>query len=1024
MDQRSRTSDYYKNLRKRIKLNSNYEQAINQNTDRLQNGVTLPPPPQENFDKDLQDLNSQKQKAFNNIKTILTKHDETTKFLNKLDDSEIMPFNSYFEKFKNTAVGIDIKEADFLIKLWDTFKKKILLTDKETPILGTDLEIYKQELQIKADNIIEYAGELGLNVNRVRNALEYMVNENDSESIDKFYYKLLTNGPQAARTVLEDKFDAKEVSEESRPIIVEEVIREEAVKNINEEIVDLKLEREKYIDPLMAIVLRDRVLKKKDLLMLSEQSKGYNERQLKLTEDKNIIENNAPRFINKIIELNKGINKKAESLGINGIAINDILKDIKIDSDTKKLLDNYSVDNLSEYFDLSGIVGIESNPELESKAELDSKDDFDTEAHRPDFEEKEVSVLSNNRINFDSMPNEYFGYLIALLDAKKKQIFDLIMAMVPSGKFEFNGIKYNMNRNPPSSDKQLEYILANSFYKEYGIDIHNLPIKELFRQLRISNRYSAFLNERDYQLKQIEEKNYLLEKQQKDIEEKELAELTEKEKKKYLNDLEIEAAKIIENVYNIINKVEKETSIKILNKVADIINNNLKKLGLNLKFNSADIAPVFKIDNIGKSIDKIIELIQSKFEHALTEIEQQFNQLQILSDERVKLLEKSKTATKKNKINKQIFDNETKIAYIESYLVKNNDFYIIATNVFKNLPLIVADISSYVSFLEQDKSEIKIKMAKTENELKPLKDAYERILNILNDNGIIIMDLEQAVEKIYELNKIKPSARKINLTKKLKNPAKMENLLIEKTEIKKNMSKEKKNKLKSIFNKKVTDAKEKQREKRLSLEENHILSNLTNINDNFQPKENRFTLLGETDEEKGYTPEGSGNRIRKDRLSKIKFGKYHISGKGLDSGILDIRTDCNRTSFKIGRTPISSRLEKAINYVIKNNDIDIDSFESLNSDEKKLFLHAIEISDVKLNSIPFDIFKKFNSNSLNKELDILIDRYHVLVGELGAGNNAPEILRELRGILFKLLEKKKIDRTYANEILLMINAVQ
>ena len=983
-DRDARTADYYNSLKKRIQLNTNYEEAVNANVDRTLSGITKPPPPEENIDKELNDLNLQKQKAFENIKTVLTKNDEAIKFLGKLDDAEIVPFNRYFSKFKNSTTGVEVKDADFLLKLWDSFKKKTLLTDKETPILGTDLENYKNELQTKADDILNYANEMGFDSSRIRGVLDQMVSDSDSTAIDKFYYNLLTKGIPGARMVLDKEFGSKELpftKEEleeleaglpsgERPSLTEEEMGFLTKPQLETRLSQLSKMKEMLINPTMALVYRTKPYIQK-LIIGGDR---ITPRILDITkpEDQDIIKRHLPEYANKIEDINREINKVLIAMGSSGrMAFDDFIKDLILDED---------IQNLLPYGTATGKEELTSLTSEEGK--MEEKEEMPTELEK-------LAISRKKGLDFNSLSNGEFNNLIQLQEANAKTIKDYILTLHPDGKFEVNKVKYNLNRNPPLLNKQKEYLLK-PLYDSYGIKV---SADTLFKRLLDSERYKDVKANREAQVqyeKEIREEEEAkkaplkkLVKKNKEIQEKKF---NESQRRDYLDSLQIEAKKIAEEVFTqqqlFLNKNINPIIENIKNKLEDA---SYKSGFTDVKLNDDDIRNALKKD-VGQSVINLMRLVVVPFEKDLERIERTDQELNALMERKyntIDSIDKAKLRTKLGEIDAEI---KTK----ENFLSKNEKFYEDTTRAINKLQSNLGAVSEYFdSVRKQNEDEIDRGQKKLAELTDPLQEEYDDIREKLQDEGINIPDLGRAVNEVTRTN-IPPPSKAPKKPKRVVNVPKVK--LAKKVNPKKGVS-----------------LKEARRQQQEEEEEEYLRG--------------EYQQPDEPEEEKKA---GSGiHRERKtfSKLKKIQFGKYAISGRALGSGILDIRTHCDRTTAKLGRTPISSRLEKAITYVLKNDDIDIDSFDALTSDEKKLFLYAIEISEVKLNSIPFAIFKKFNGNDFSKELDQLIDRYHVLVGELGAGNNAPEILRELRGIIFKLLEKKKIDKVYANELLLMINAV-
>lgn len=982
-DRESRISDYYNNLRKRSKLNESYEEAVNAAKDRTINNITKPPPPEENLDKELNDLNLQKQKAFESIKSILKKQEESIKFLGKLDNAEIVPFNKYFAKFKNTTTGIEVKDADFLIKLWDSFKKKILLTDKETPILGTELDDYKKELKTKAENIVDYAEELGLNSARIKSALDVMVNDSDSAAIDKFYYNLLTKGPQAAAVVLKEDFKAPE---EVRPVIIEEVVPEDIRADYIEQYNKLYAEREKLKPILDALILRNIILP-----YTEKSGPAYLQHQLDINKkgDQGIIKRQLPYFVNKLKNYTKEMNKILKLSGQELLPADDILRNYRLDDETKVLLPSLSLE-----------VPVEIIPTIEEEEPVEMEAALEPRRMEAALEPKKP------KFDFDSIPRNDVKNLMELFTADKSQVIQYIYSLHPDGKFQFNGVKYNLNRNPPTIDTMKEYLLK-PFNETYRT---NFSPTKLFKQLVESDIYEEIKSEMEE-----EEANKLAEEERKSKFKKEISEkaekisterLNKKEKEEFLKSLQNQAAKIAEEAFTI----QKLNERKVIKPIVDETRSRLYKAaessGLTdfKRLNDDEIASAFK-GTPNETIINLMREIVEPYESDIDRIEKAAEQKEILAAQIEPLLNELEYAKGKNltKIKNKLSTLEAEYKTAQNFLNKNEEWYTKTIEGINKFQTKLGPISEYISGLKPD--DLKRSIEQTKISLEPLKERYDDIGQKLYDNGFRISSFADAIASLEVAEPTFTSPKRVVGVSKVK-PEKIKTRTIS-----------------GITSKAERRRKEEEdEEKRLQQYQEEVARR----NADYEAQRDMDwvdEMLALFEDEKKQ-PAGSGTKQKKrDKLKPIQFGKYKISGKALGMGVLDIRTECNRTTAKLPRTPITSRVEKAINYVIKYNDIDQDLFDQMTQDEKKTFIYALEIAEVDLKTIPFNVFKKFSAVDANKEIDSLIDRYHILVGELSAGNNAPEILREIKGILFKLLEKKKIDRVYANEILLMINAV-
>jgi hypothetical protein len=547
-------------------------------------------------------------------------------------------------------------------------------------------------------------------------------------------------------------------------------------------------------------------------------------------------------------------------------------------------------------------------------------------------------------------------------------------------------------RNPPTTDKQKEYLL-DTFNKTYGTKI---SMKKLFEELEKSPEYKRLRDEETASLELLTDEEEMKRAAIETVKATEEKELSVAEEKNFVSDMQKEAKVITDEFFTQIQLFMNNTVNPFIEGIRRTLIKIAAESGLETNVSAEEVIAAlsgsnnpFQIFNlsINDQIINLMRIIINKFEPEIDRYESAAASVETLSNKIDILVNKFENANKKNakKIAEDISKLEADVGTKEDFMNRNRDSYMRILNGIEIFQTRLGEISGYIQN-NRTKYEVELNNLgeRLVRENAQLVSRYDTLGNKLATFGIMLPQMADSIEKMLkDIPRQKITKREklmVNVPKRV--PKKISVRLAERTPNKASRR----------------AAEEAAEEARLR------------------------EYTGEEKEGMGVSGVRENRPLRK-KLKSTTFGKYDISMKALGSGVLDIRTACNRTSAKLPRTPVSSRLEKMIKYVIKNNDIDLDLFENLTDDEKKLFIYAIDISDVELNSMPFEAFKKFKASDLQKELDELIDRYHLLTGQLGAGNNAPEILRELKGIIFKLLEKKKIDRVYANELLLMINTV-
>jgi len=145
------------------------------------------------------------------------------------------------------------------------------------------------------------------------------------------------------------------------------------------------------------------------------------------------------------------------------------------------------------------------------------------------------------------------------------------------------------------------------------------------------------------------------------------------------------------------------------------------------------------------------------------------------------------------------------------------------------------------------------------------------------------------------------------------------------------------------------------------------------------------------------------------------FGKYYMSENYLNKGYILLRRKTGSIS-PITPKPVlaSSKLINIIKDIIYSKSYDEEEFKKLNETEQRLFDDLLSFCKLdKLESIDFYKHKKYS----DKERDEIQNRYRVLTGQLEAGNNNKEILKELKLLLFKMAEMRIITKADYNKVI-------
>ena len=149
------------------------------------------------------------------------------------------------------------------------------------------------------------------------------------------------------------------------------------------------------------------------------------------------------------------------------------------------------------------------------------------------------------------------------------------------------------------------------------------------------------------------------------------------------------------------------------------------------------------------------------------------------------------------------------------------------------------------------------------------------------------------------------------------------------------------------------------------------------------------------------------------RKQKANFGNYVIESKPLEKGFLFVRYPSGATLPRFPKQAISSKLQLILNYIIHEGRFNEKDYNDLDEFEKKVFDDLLIQSKAdKKGSVKLYKHTKYN----DKERDDDIKRFNILKGELIAGNDSPNIIKELKVLILKMADSKTISKTDFNKI--------
>ena len=149
--------------------------------------------------------------------------------------------------------------------------------------------------------------------------------------------------------------------------------------------------------------------------------------------------------------------------------------------------------------------------------------------------------------------------------------------------------------------------------------------------------------------------------------------------------------------------------------------------------------------------------------------------------------------------------------------------------------------------------------------------------------------------------------------------------------------------------------------------------------------------------------------------SYIPFGKYVIHKHKLTGGILQVRTIKGGSIPKLPTLGISPALGKIIKKMVGGGLPSYDEMSALSEDEKNTLYKVFKLSQIdKADMLP--------SPDKSKE-ETEMNRFQILKGQIQAGNNSAELIKEFKCLLMKFISGGKIPRGQGMDIVCELMAL-
>ena len=144
----------------------------------------------------------------------------------------------------------------------------------------------------------------------------------------------------------------------------------------------------------------------------------------------------------------------------------------------------------------------------------------------------------------------------------------------------------------------------------------------------------------------------------------------------------------------------------------------------------------------------------------------------------------------------------------------------------------------------------------------------------------------------------------------------------------------------------------------------------------------------------------------------VPFGKHKLNLKKLKNNRLQLRSKTDNVIANIKSKQLTKNMKVIIDKFISNQPIEFEDIEKLDDNEKDYLAEIAQKCDINDRlRIPSPKLTKIQSD---------INKFNILRGEIIAGNDSKELVRDFKVLLLKLMNSKHISKSEGNEIMVML----
>ena len=141
----------------------------------------------------------------------------------------------------------------------------------------------------------------------------------------------------------------------------------------------------------------------------------------------------------------------------------------------------------------------------------------------------------------------------------------------------------------------------------------------------------------------------------------------------------------------------------------------------------------------------------------------------------------------------------------------------------------------------------------------------------------------------------------------------------------------------------------------------------------------------------------------------ISFGNVNIDRKKYTGGKLQLRSKKGNPILGLKSIQMSPNIKTIVEKLLSNTEIPYNDVDKLNEVEREVLANIAQKSGI-------DDRLKIPTPQLTRE-QADINRFYVLQGELGAGNDAKELIKELKLLIIKLMSNGNISKPEGSSVM-------